>query len=104
MSSIRLIQFKNCRILRNHKIIKDDIWVRNGIIIDPEKIFFDEKKIAHIQVDCKDALIAAGFIELQINGKIRKLKSIEASSNKKLNKSVQVERPPLIKNEIWMKC
>jgi len=46
--SQRLIKFKNCRILRNHKIIKEDLWVRNGKIINPEKIFFDEKKQAHV--------------------------------------------------------
>jgi N-acetylglucosamine-6-phosphate deacetylase len=41
--STRLIRFHNCRILRNHKIIQEDLWVRNGKIIDPEKVFFDEK-------------------------------------------------------------
>lgn len=44
----QLIKFKNCRILRNHKIITEDLWVRNGKIIDPEQIFFDEKLKAHL--------------------------------------------------------
>ena len=48
IDSSQLIKFKNCRILRNHKIITEDLWVRNGKIIDPEKIFFDEKQIAHL--------------------------------------------------------
>jgi len=48
-SANRLIKFKNCRILRNSKIVKDcHLWVRNGKIIDPEKVFFDEKKKAHL--------------------------------------------------------
>lgn len=47
-SSTKLIKFHNCRILRNHKIIKEDLWVRKGKFIDPEKIFFDEKKQAHL--------------------------------------------------------
>jgi hypothetical protein len=46
-----LIKFKNCRILRNHKIIKEDLWVRSGKIIDPEKVFFDEKRQAHLVSD-----------------------------------------------------
>lgn len=46
--SARLIRFHDCRILRNHKIIKEDLWVRNGKIIDPEKIFFDEKSRADV--------------------------------------------------------
>lgn len=63
-----LIQFKNCRILRNHKIIKDDLWVRAGKIIDPEGIFFDEKTPAAVKFDCKGSILAPGYIELQING------------------------------------
>ncbi|XP_023030509.2 N-acetylglucosamine-6-phosphate deacetylase isoform X1 [Leptinotarsa decemlineata] len=66
--SERLTQFVNCKILRNHKISPEDIWVRNGKIVDPEKIFFDEKVQADVVVDCKGNLIAPGFIELQING------------------------------------
>jgi hypothetical protein len=41
-----LKKFYNCRILRDHKIINEDLWVRSGKIIDPEKVFFDEKKQA----------------------------------------------------------
>ncbi|PSN53605.1 N-acetylglucosamine-6-phosphate deacetylase [Blattella germanica] len=66
----RLLQFRNCRILRDHKIISEDFWVRDGKIVDPEKVFFDEKISADVQIDCKGALISPGFIELQINGKI----------------------------------
>lgn len=47
-ASQRLIKFKNCRILRNHKIIREHLWVRNGKIINPEKVFFDEKRLAHL--------------------------------------------------------
>lgn len=64
-----LIQFINCRILRNHKIIEEDLWVRNGKIENPEKIFFDEKTKATKVIDCSNTIIAPGFIELQINGK-----------------------------------
>ena len=63
-----LLQFRNCRILRNHKIYRDDLWVRDGKIVDPEKVFFDERKVADIQVDCDDSIIAPGFIDVQING------------------------------------
>jgi hypothetical protein len=44
----KLTKFFNCRILRDHKIIKEDLWVREGKIINPEKVFFDEKKQAHL--------------------------------------------------------
>lgn len=65
----KLLQFYNCRILRKSAIIKEDLWVREGKIIDPKKIFFDEKKQADERIDCKNSIISPGFIELQINGK-----------------------------------
>ncbi|XP_059616718.1 N-acetylglucosamine-6-phosphate deacetylase [Phlebotomus argentipes] len=65
---MKLIQFRNCRLIRNHSIVKDDLWVRGGKIIDPLAIFFDEEQQSDVQVDCQGALIAPGFIDLQING------------------------------------
>ncbi|XP_071452751.1 N-acetylglucosamine-6-phosphate deacetylase isoform X2 [Hetaerina americana] len=64
----KLLQFINCYILRDHKIIKEDIWVRCGKIVNPEKIFFDEKISADEKIDCNGFLLAPGFIDLQING------------------------------------
>uniref|UniRef100_A0AAR5Q201 N-acetylglucosamine-6-phosphate deacetylase n=1 Tax=Dendroctonus ponderosae TaxID=77166 RepID=A0AAR5Q201_DENPD len=64
----KLYQFINCNILSDHKIIQEDIWVRNGKIVDPEKIFFDEKISADVKIDCANKLIVPGFIEIQING------------------------------------
>ncbi len=63
-----LVQYRNCRQLRHHDIIREDFWVRDGRILNPEKVFFDERQKPDIQVDCKDAIIAPGFIEVQING------------------------------------
>ncbi|CAH1777384.1 unnamed protein product [Owenia fusiformis] len=63
-----IIQFKNCRLLRDHKLIIDDLWVRNGKILNPEKLFFDEKTYADVQIDCQGCIIAPGYIDVQING------------------------------------
>lgn len=69
MEQSKLVQFTNCKIVRNGQILtEDDLWVRDGKIVDPEKVFFDEKSQSHVRVDCKAALIAPGFIDLQING------------------------------------
>lgn len=65
----KLQQFVNCKILRNNKIFNEDIWVRDGKIVNPEKVFFDEKIKADTVIDCKGNIVAPGFIELQINGK-----------------------------------
>ncbi|XP_060064802.1 N-acetylglucosamine-6-phosphate deacetylase-like [Ylistrum balloti] len=61
-------QFVNCRLLRDHKLITDSLWVRAGKIINPEKLFYDEKAAADKQIDCGGRVISPGFIDVQING------------------------------------
>ncbi|KAF6040663.1 hypothetical protein EB796_001076 [Bugula neritina] len=61
-------KFYNCRILKNHKIYWDDLWVRDGTILDPQKCFYGEVINPDVKVDCGERLIAAGYIETQING------------------------------------
>lgn len=63
-----VFQFMNCRLLRNHQLIVDDLWVRAGKIINPEKLFFEEKIAADKQIDCGGVIISPGFIDIQING------------------------------------
>ena len=31
----KFVVFRNCLLLRNHAIVKEDLWVRRGKIIDP---------------------------------------------------------------------
>lgn len=48
---------------------REDLWVREGRILDPEKLFFDEQGYADKHVNCEGSIIAPGFIDVQINGK-----------------------------------
>lgn len=68
IASSLIVQFKNCRLVRGGTIVKDDLWVRGGCIVNPEPVFFEEKVRADLTVDCHDALICPGFIDIQING------------------------------------
>lgn len=34
-------KFTNVRLLRGHEIVQDDLWMRNGKIIDPVKRFWE---------------------------------------------------------------
>jgi hypothetical protein len=63
-----IIQLKNCYLIREDRLVKDDLFIRNGRILDPEKLFFDEKNTADLQIDCEDSIIAPGFIDVQLNG------------------------------------
>ncbi|CAB0041924.1 unnamed protein product [Trichogramma brassicae] len=67
-TSGQLKHFHNCQILRDGKILTEDLWVRDGKIIDPEKIFYDEKIEPDVKIDCNGCLISPGFIDVQING------------------------------------
>ncbi|XP_065821043.1 N-acetylglucosamine-6-phosphate deacetylase [Labrus bergylta] len=68
VSDAPITQFVNCRILRDHRLQREDLWVRDGRILDPEKLFFDEQGYADKRVDCEGSIIAPGFIDTQING------------------------------------
>ncbi|CAH2307647.1 N-acetylglucosamine-6-phosphate deacetylase [Pelobates cultripes] len=68
VSDAPITQFINCTILRDHELQREDLWVRQGKILNPEKLFFDEKASADVQIDCKGRIIAPGFIDTQING------------------------------------
>lgn len=48
--------------------MQEDLWIRNGVILNPEKLFFEEKVSADVHIDCKGGLIAPGYIDVQING------------------------------------
>ncbi|XP_078684510.1 N-acetylglucosamine-6-phosphate deacetylase-like isoform X2 [Branchiostoma floridae x Branchiostoma belcheri] len=67
-STSTIYQFYNCRILKDGKLQREDLWIRDGKILNPEKLFFDEKGYADVRIDCKNLLISPGYIDVQING------------------------------------
>ncbi|XP_070837466.1 N-acetylglucosamine-6-phosphate deacetylase [Chaetodon trifascialis] len=68
VSDAPITQFINCTILRDHERKREDLWVRDGTILDPEKLFFDEQGYADTCVDCEGSIVSPGFIDVQING------------------------------------
>ena len=52
-------------------VCREDLWVRGGRILDPEKLFFEERRVADEQRDCGGCILAPGFIDVQINGAAR---------------------------------
>ena len=75
-----LYQYRNCRLLRDHQLVTDDLWVRDGKIMDPEKLFFEEKVSADLQIDCCGNIISPGFIETQINGMVTSINSLRLTN------------------------
>src|SRR6266498_4453477 len=65
----RLIKIINGRIVRDHKIINDDVlYIYEGKIIDPQKHFFTYGNSPDIVINARGLLIAPGYIDAQING------------------------------------
>lgn len=64
----KLLQFTNCRTLRGLKLTDLDVWVEDGRIVDAAVVFYDERRVADIQVDCMGLILAPGLIDIQING------------------------------------
>ena len=66
----QIIRYKGGSICSDEGIIeKGDVWVRAGKVIDPLSLFYEEKKAPDLVIDCKDLIVAPGFIDIQINGR-----------------------------------
>ena len=63
----RTVRFTNCRLLRDHALVTEDLCVRGGVIIDPKRLFW-EGGVADETVDCQGMIIAPGYIDVQLNG------------------------------------
>ena len=84
-------KFINARLLRRGVWVHDDLWVVDGVIVDPQARFWDASTKAQFEaggaaaafalssagapppdalavVDCGGARLAPGFVDLQING------------------------------------
>jgi N-acetylglucosamine-6-phosphate deacetylase len=54
---------------------KGDVWVRGGTIIDPMKLFYEEKRAPDMTIDCRGLIVTPGFIDIQINGELHAMHS-----------------------------
>ena len=70
----RVVRFRNFRRLdvRRNVIEVEDVWVRDGKIIDPERRFWEAAKgnefYADKVIDGRGFILAPGFIDIQLNG------------------------------------
>lgn len=69
----RVLKVVNGLVLRNHKLVKEDFWVKGNKIIDPQCRFWDAQKEGTLEpedlvIDAKGSIIAPGYLDIQING------------------------------------
>lgn len=67
-----VLQFTNVHVLRNHRLVREDLWVRDGRIINAKNRFWEaqgtKEYAADRIIDCGGGILAPGFIDVQING------------------------------------
>eukprot|EP01138_Halocafeteria_seosinensis_P008379 gb/GECG01008562.1/.p1 GENE.gb/GECG01008562.1/~~gb/GECG01008562.1/.p1 ORF type:complete len:575 (+),score=44.39 gb/GECG01008562.1/:1-1725(+) len=70
--SEEVVKFSNCWVFRDGELIWDELWVQNGVIIDPMKRFWEASNntefACDVVVDCEGQILSPGFIDLQLNG------------------------------------
>lgn len=72
-----VLRLCGCRQVVDGQLVEEDLFVQCGKIVDPEKLFFDQKRVADFMYDCTGLIVAPGFIDLQINGKLILTKEME---------------------------
>ncbi len=91
----------NCRIIRGDRLVREDILIRSGKIIDPQELFYAEKRMPDYQVDCRNYIISPGFIDVQINGAFGKDFS---NSTESLAESLSAVSRGLVKHGVTSFC
>jgi len=65
-----ITKFTNCRLLRGHELVCDDLWVSSttGKILRSQAAFYDELLLPDNTIDLGGRIISPGFIDSQLNG------------------------------------
>ena len=67
-----VVQFTNARVFLRGRVRHEDLWVRDGRVIDPRPRFWEAQSrnefSAELIVDCGGAILSPGFLDIQING------------------------------------
>jgi N-acetylglucosamine-6-phosphate deacetylase len=61
LKPLKIRRFANAFLLRDHELVKGDLWTEGGKIVEP-------KDVADEEIDVQGRILAPGFIDLQING------------------------------------
>lgn len=68
----KVIKFTNCRVYSDGAFKSEDLWVRDGRVIDPACRFWEAATFSEfacdVIVDCEGHILSPGFMDLQFNG------------------------------------
>ena len=49
-------------------LVRDDLWIQGGVVIDPRERFFQQRLTSDHKVDLGGLIVAPGYVDIQING------------------------------------
>ena len=95
-----ILRFTNCQALINGSLVWEDVWVRNGIVEDAQKLFYGDRIRETRVVDCGGGIVAPGFIDVQINGAF----GVDFSSHERPEYAVSEVAKGLLKHGVTAFC
>ena len=100
-----LIKFTDCRLAVNGTLIEKDLWIdsKKGVIVDPQKCFYDLRAKPDRIVRLGGKIIAPGFIDVQINGAMGMDFSV-FSDNDSYAKGTKLVNKTLVKYGVTAYC
>ncbi|KAH8554553.1 hypothetical protein BGW37DRAFT_517089 [Umbelopsis sp. PMI_123] len=65
----KVIKIINARLLLDHEIVENTyLWFRDGKIVDPQELFFNDHREPDEIIDANNAIVVPGYVDVQING------------------------------------
>lgn len=65
----KVVKIVNARLLLNHEIVENTyLWFRDGQIVDPQVLFFNDHREPDEIIDAHNAIVVPGYLDVQING------------------------------------
>lgn len=65
----KVIKIINARLLLQHELVENTyLWLRDGKIVDPQELFFNDHREPDQIIDAQNAIVVPGYLDLQING------------------------------------
>jgi N-acetylglucosamine-6-phosphate deacetylase len=100
-----LIKFTNSRLALNGELVPRDLWIDSvrGVIVDPQKCFYDDLAMADRIVDLGGKIIAPGYIDVQINGAMGMDFSVSAD-DESYSRGVKLVNRTLVKYGVTAYC
>jgi N-acetylglucosamine-6-phosphate deacetylase len=100
-----LIKFTNCRLALNGQLVQRDLWIDTvrGVIVDPQKCFYDDLAMADRIINLGGKIIAPGYIDIQINGAMGMDFSVPADEES-YSRGVKLVNKTLVKYGVTAYC